>query len=174
MSDQEATAAAIGGIPVPRDLEDALLAWGDRMNAPDPLDTPAEAPAPVPLPGLEDLEPDRGIPTDRGADAVARYVAARIAEENRAAGMLPRPDGRKISRGQALTRIRAALIEAGYHPLVRLPLLEDPPGETCGTCAHLLGEAGSYRKCARHRQTRAAETDVRISWPACVLWEDAR
>lgn len=141
------------------------------MNAPDPMNTPAEPPAPVPLPGLEDLEPDPGPPTDRGADAVARYVRAQIAEENRAAGMLPRPGGRKISRGQALTLERTALIEAGYHPLVRLPLLTDPPGETCGTCAHLLGSPGTYRKCARHRQTHAAETDVRISWPACRLWE---
>ncbi len=45
MSDQEATAAAIGGIPVPRALEDALLASAaahDRMEGPDPLDTPTD------------------------------------------------------------------------------------------------------------------------------------
>ncbi len=171
MSDQEATAAAIGGIPVPRALEDALLASAaahDRMEGPDPLDTPAEAPGPVPLPGLEDLEPDPGIPTDRGAAAVEAYERARIAEKNRTSST---PHGPAISRGRALTMVREALIAAGYHPLVRLPLLEDPPGETCGSCAHLLGSPRTYRKCAKHRQTRAAETDVRISWPACPLWE---
>lgn len=133
----------------------------------------------VSLPGLEDLAPNDGPPpADRGADAIERYVRARIAEENRQHGPAMGPGGKKISRGRALTMVREALIDAGYHPLTRLPLLPIPDdladgGETCGTCAHLLGEPRTYRKCAKHRQTRAAETDVRISWPACQLWEPA-
>lgn len=131
------------------------------------LDTPA-------LPGMEDLAPDPGPPSpDRGPHAIERYERARIAEENRRAGSLPVPGARKVSRGRALTRVRQALIAAGYHPLTRLPLLEDPPEATCGTCAHLLGAPGSWRKCGKHRRTAASETDVVLSWPACTLWEAA-
>lgn len=57
----------------------------------------------------------------------------------------------------------------GLHPL-GLPLAA--PGETCGTCVHLVRAWGrrTYFKCALSRQSRGPATDTRVSWPACTGW----
>jgi hypothetical protein len=52
-----------------------------------------------------------------------------------------------------------------------------PPGETCGSCHHLLlsGSRGQFRKCGKMRGTgsRSARSDVRKEDLACVVWQVA-
>lgn len=48
-----------------------------------------------------------------------------------------------------------------------------PTGETCGTCEHMAGRGGRYRKCQlnRARWTHGPKTDVLARSPACSKWE---
>jgi hypothetical protein len=88
-----------------------------------------------------------------------------------------------LSRDQRRTLRNRATLRRGFHPATRRPLRFTASGqlsgETCGGCAHHTiqgGTAGSYHKCARHwlgGQTRGASSDIRVSWPACELYEEA-
>lgn len=75
-------------------------------------------------------------------------------------------------RAARLTARRRALLASGVHPLNNRRLR--PEGGTCGTCAHLVGTARSrvYYKCELGHVSRGEATDVRLGWPACVLYEE--
>lgn len=107
---------------------------------------------------------DPGPKTDTERDqrrvgSTPRAIVAHARAEARAQGM---------SRDRRLTFERQALMDAGFHPLTRLPLADND--ETCATCAHLIGRSGTWRKCAKHRRTSSRTTDVVLRWPACQLW----
>ena len=60
------------------------------------------------------------------------------------------------------------------HPATRLPLAGN--GQTCGSCVnerHYRYHNMSLHKCAKHRlgETHSAASDIRISGPACELYE---
>lgn len=69
-----------------------------------------------------------------------------------------------------LTIRRQKMLAEGIHPTTRYPLKGGPT--TCGNCAHhyerQLGHV--YHKCDQVHETAGPATDVRVSWPACVLW----
>ena len=44
--------------------------------------------------------------------------------------------------------------------------------ETCGSCSHAMKHR-VYKKCDLTDLTFGPGTDIRLSWPACVLWEDS-
>lgn len=80
----------------------------------------------------------------------------------------------KLSDGAARTRKQRLLLARGIHPATGLAL--HPDGGTCGTCEHATqasngGWAGW--KCRKHRlgMSSSAASDLRISWPACTLFE---
>jgi uncharacterized protein YegP (UPF0339 family) len=75
----------------------------------------------------------------------------------------------KLGEDAARTVRRRSLLAAGIHPVSHRKLLGGD--QTCGTCAHCIGYryARTYWKCAKVFQTHGAATDVRLSWPACVL-----
>ena len=68
-----------------------------------------------------------------------------------------------------------ALIAGGIHPATRHTIAT---GElrTCRDCAHAINVhvARSYWKCERHRlgMSASAASDIRLSWPACSLFEE--
>lgn len=71
------------------------------------------------------------------------------------------------------------LIASGIHPAThRRILLEAPNNPTCGDCAHHRAYRnhrgdGNWHKCARHHlgESHSAASDIRVSWPACELFE---
>lgn len=81
------------------------------------------------------------------------------------------PEREPLSRARALTAKHRASIERGVHPATARPLRGD--AETCGSCAFLSTRryANTYHKCARAKMTASPNTDIRLSWPACDLWE---
>ena len=87
----------------------------------------------------------------------------------------PLPDVEPVEKptaGQRLTIRNNAAIAAGRHPATGRALLD---GETCGTCAYhhnYRWDTRSYHKCEQHRlgESRSEASDIRVSWPACVLW----
>ena len=87
----------------------------------------------------------------------------------------PLPDGEPVenpSAGQRLTIRNKAAIAAGWHPATGRALLAV---ETCGTCAYhhyYRWHTRSYHKCDQHRlgESHSEASDIRVSWPACVLW----
>lgn len=84
----------------------------------------------------------------------------------------PAEPAEQLSYGRRLTLRWRADLDAGRHPVTRLPLLDPEWGFTCGTCAHLRyqpGVAGSYPKCAL-RHARSEATDLRLRWPACTRY----
>lgn len=123
--------------------------------------------ADVPLPGLDGYTaPDHEQVALSGAVGPnAVYATARAVERRRQLDTFPH----RVSEDRLLTAARRALVDAGYHPLTRLPLAGN--GETCRTCRHLDGDVGRYRKCGRHHRTASRHTDVVLSWPACTAWE---
>lgn len=85
----------------------------------------------------------------------------------------PRPDNRTLRRARTATS-RSALA-AGIHPATGLHLdLE----HTCGECVHCsvrrFDGGTAWFKCSEHRHgTHGADTDIRISWPACTLFRES-
>lgn len=79
----------------------------------------------------------------------------------------PTPD---LSPGQRLTIRNTERFAQGIHPVGRCTLANN--GETCGTCRHHIVRryARPYHKCDLN-ETGGAGTDIRLSWPACALWE---
>lgn len=123
------------------------------------------------LPGLEDLAPPETVgdlPPGSPPSRVVAQVRAQVARHNRNTGQFG-----QISDGRRRTRERAALIDAGWHPLTKLPLLVGT-GETCGDCAHhrkIHHRTSSYHKCALAGATHGPGTDLRVSWPACQRYQ---
>lgn len=67
------------------------------------------------------------------------------------------------------------LLIRGTHPATHRRLVYIP-GLQCGMCAHHVispGHAKNYHKCVRHRLgiTGGPASDIRVSWPACELFE---
>lgn len=88
------------------------------------------------------------------------------------------PPGTELvpSAGRRLTLRNNESLARGVHPATRKPVAAN--GETCGTCAHHRHydwHNRSYHKCAKHRlgESHSAASDIRVSWPACALWEAA-
>lgn len=83
----------------------------------------------------------------------------------------------KLSATQRLTQRRNTMLAAGTHPTTRRPLLpvSGQTGPTCGGCEHHLVKhrGNTYHKCAKAKGglTGGPASDVRVSWPACVLFE---
>lgn len=77
------------------------------------------------------------------------------------------PDARRTARNNGL-------LDSGTHPATGRPLL-DRAGVTCGTCTHHVSHSRNktWHKCdlTPGGPTRGAGTDIRVSWPACVLYE---
>jgi hypothetical protein len=76
-----------------------------------------------------------------------------------------------LSADRRRTLRQQATLAAGHHPATGVLLAGN--GETCRTCAHAVGRryAKTYWKCDRVRDSHCAATDIRLSWPACALWE---
>ena len=79
---------------------------------------------------------------------------------------------RKMSPDRRRTEQNRQYLKMGIHPITRRKLLE-PEDKTCGDCSHhVVREAANrYHKCD-FNQSSGAGTDLRISWPACVLFEE--
>lgn len=83
----------------------------------------------------------------------------------------------KESDTQRLTRRNNEKLANGVHPATHRSLLR-PWGTTCGDCvfAHNYRHHNrSYWKCEKHRlgESHSSASDIRKSWPACVLFEAA-
>lgn len=79
------------------------------------------------------------------------------------------------SATQRLTRRNNELLDGGTHPATRRPLFIGT-GEQCGGCQfhHAYRYHNkTFHKCEMHRlgESHSAASDVRVSWPACVLFE---
>ena len=86
-------------------------------------------------------------------------------------GVDPPPPATGHGDGRYQQRHKAALA-AGVHPLTKYPLRTD--GTRCGTCAFVRVQGmtnGTYYKCAKAAYSRGPATDLRLRWPACVLYE---
>ena len=80
----------------------------------------------------------------------------------------------RLGRAAGLTARRARLVANGYHPLNQRKLRAE--GGTCGDCARLVSRSydKTYHKCDLGPISRGEATDVRLRWPACVLYEECR
>lgn len=90
----------------------------------------------------------------------------------------PEPEPEPMSYGQRLTIRRREMLAKGIHPTSRRPLLapgHPNHGTTCGHCVHAFRHmaAKGYWKCekAAGGLTHGPASDVRVSWPACELWD---
>lgn len=86
-----------------------------------------------------------------------------------------------------LTKRNKALLQRGIHPAtgralraMREPFLSvsgrtfaHSDNQSCETCEHLVTRSSNrtYYKCGLVPITAGAASDIRISWPACELWE---
>lgn len=92
--------------------------------------------------------------------------------------VLVRPsDGESAT--QKVTRRNRQRLAAGIHPATGRTLFVGT-GETCGECQFARCFAGSgrrrYWKCEKHRlgMSNSMASDIRVSWPACALFEERR
>lgn len=84
------------------------------------------------------------------------------------------PEG--ASAGQRLTIRNKVMLAEGRHPATGRPLIE---GHKCAECAHhnevthYTSRSKVWHKCNLHRlgQSHSASSDIRVSWPACTLFE---
>lgn len=86
----------------------------------------------------------------------------------------PNRDREGLSRDQRRTKRNAAMLELGVHPATRQPTIE---GNTCGECLHHKAHEHNgkrFHKCGLHRlgMSASAESDIRVSWPACTKFDD--
>lgn len=84
----------------------------------------------------------------------------------------PRID--KLSATRKLTLANNSKLERGIHPATGMRLIGSTA--SCGQCIHhetREHNCKTFHKCAKHRLgvTHGAGSDIRVSWPACVLWE---
>lgn len=96
-----------------------------------------------------------------------------VQEQPTLPGMEGPPD--RVAPGLSPTRrrtaLRAQLLAAGIHPATRRPLADN--GHTCGDCTHHRVHSQGRRqwhKCKLAGLSRSEATDIRVGWPACVLW----
>lgn len=87
------------------------------------------------------------------------------------------PDGRHkdLSADARRTARQRDLLAAGVHPATGRPLLAGSEA-TCASCVHATAvHRGNTRawKCEVHRlgMSHSAASDIRVSWPACELYE---
>jgi hypothetical protein len=84
------------------------------------------------------------------------------------------PEG-EVSPDVARRLRNESRIARGIHPFGQR--LREPAGETCGSCkfkfAHWSNPEKKFFKCEKVKQTRGPGSDIRLKWPACVLWEAA-
>ncbi len=65
---------------------------------------------------------------------------------------------------------RAALSIAYHvHPVTKQPLLPPERNLHCRDCAHHY-KSEIWHKCDQVKHTGGPATDIRVSWPACVLF----
>ena len=87
----------------------------------------------------------------------------------------PMPEAKpEMSATQRLTVRNQRSLAAGIHPATRAPLR--PEGGKCGDCIHHRAyghNLRTYHKCELHRlgTSSSASSDIRVGWPACVLFE---
>lgn len=86
-----------------------------------------------------------------------------------------------LSADAARTQRNNDSIRRGVHPATGRALLDPLPTvrEACGGCAHhhayerYSSRKKTFHKCDVHRlgQSHSAASDIRVSWPACALFE---
>lgn len=94
-----------------------------------------------------------------------------------AGGDLPAFAEPTLSAERRRTLRRRRWLEAGKHPAFRGSDigLRKPVGErTCRDCVACVANrrAKTYWKCEKAGITGGPATDIRVSWPACVFFED--
>lgn len=79
-----------------------------------------------------------------------------------------------LSADRRRTAKQKAQLEAGVHPATRRPLLGDRES-TCGDCEHHTALKHHDKRDLHYLGgwTRSASSDIRVSWPACDLFEAA-
>lgn len=94
------------------------------------------------------------------------------AEYPAAAGVAQPGEWQNLSAGAKRTARNKAALEAGIHPATRCPVR--PELGTCSTCAHHVAHVLSrtFHKCELAGVTHGPSTDIRVSWPACTLYEE--
>lgn len=110
--------------------------------------------------------------TDDGCTGCFRAPEQFTATPARTPG--PRRNARGESPDQARTRRNREAIEKGRHPVAGVALLREG-GHTCGDCSHAMQTSGGARwfwKCDTMPRTGGPGTDLRVSWPACVRFEE--
>ena len=88
----------------------------------------------------------------------------------------PPPDDavpERTSAGRKRTERRRRQLAAGINPGSGHRLAGN--GETCRTCVFLVrqSQANTWFKCGKGVITGGEATDIRVGWPACVLWQSA-
>lgn len=87
-------------------------------------------------------------------------------------GFEPPQPPEKNGYSARLTRRRERHLEKGVNPGTGLPFREEG-SYTCGDCWHALhGGHGrnTYWKCEMGKLSHSATSDIRLKWPACVLF----
>lgn len=84
-----------------------------------------------------------------------------------------------LSRDRKRTIRNRDLLDRGIHPATRRPIIvfsEERGAWTCGDCAHHVAKryAKTYHKCLKAGITGGPGTDVRVSWPACVMFKSGQ
>lgn len=88
---------------------------------------------------------------------------------------IPAPPPDDESPDQRRTRRRREMLADGINPASKRALLWESRA-TCGDCEHHFTHRTNrtFHKCAKAPggPTGGPATDVRVSWPACVLYEE--
>jgi hypothetical protein len=82
-----------------------------------------------------------------------------------------------LSADRIRTQKRLALLARGIHPTTKLRLLDESLNRHCADCDHLKAHGGNrktFYKCDKVYMTSGPATDVRLSWPACEAFLEAR
>lgn len=85
-------------------------------------------------------------------------------------GFDPIPDPPKLSAGQRLTQRKQAALNRGVNPGSGREFREG--AYTCGQCFHAIAKGGrkNFWKCEMGHLSNSAASDIRLKWPACVLF----
>jgi hypothetical protein len=88
--------------------------------------------------------------------------------------LTPQPESGPVAPARIPHQARRRYYQAaGLHP-TGAPL--GPAGRTCGECAHhwVRRYDKAYHKCELVGDTAGPATDIRVRWPACARWEEAK